>query len=326
MSSRHFTSTMTCAALLLGPAFSARAEAPPETAQVHFDAGRAHVREGRCDLAVHDFEDSVRASPNVGAWLNLGECQESLGHAQDAYDALRAAESLALLRGDPRSSVAHAALGRLESKSVKVVIDVPAEEGSDVEITIDDATLGKSSTRTRVLAPDVAHAIAARTQDRRSFARTIQAHAGETVVVAVAFPPSAGPSRGLEPEPVAAPAVRSSATSPLRSVGYVTAGVGVAALVAGGVFGALTLGARSDLSRAVSGDARCSGGYPSGVCDRSARADLQPLEDRAYGRATAATVLLVGGAVLVAAGLALVMLTPASASRAAARSTGEVRW
>ncbi len=90
------------------------------------------------------------------------------------------------------------------------------------------------------------------------------------------------------------PAADSGGMSPLRLTGFVTAGVGVAALLGGGVTGLLTK-QREDDARD-----QCAGN----VCPTAARSDF----DNAESLATLTNVLLIGGGVLAATGVTLILL------------------
>ena len=109
-------------------------------------------------------------------------------------------------------------------------------------------------------------------------------------------PPATTPSTG--PEPIAAPPVApdagKSGGSPLRTVGFVTAGVGGAELIGGVITGIMAKGKSSDATK------QCA----DKVCPTAAAKDF----DSASSLATVTDVLLIGGAVLAAAGVTLVIV------------------
>jgi hypothetical protein len=126
------------------------------------------------------------------------------------------------------------------------------------------------------------------------------AERGKGKVVAVTFtgpPPSAvvplpAPSRMPTPAPAPAtePAPPASNGSALRTVGIVTAAVGAAGLVVGGVFGGLALATKG---------AHCNGG----VCDPGSTST-------AYTQGNVSTTGFVAGGILAAAGLAMFLMAP----------------
>ena len=86
----------------------------------------------------------------------------------------------------------------------------------------------------------------------------------------------------------------SGGTSPLRITGFVTAGIGVAALLGGGVTGLLSK-QREDDARA-----QCNGN----VCPTAAREEF----DSAKSLANLTNILLIGGGVLAATGITLIVV------------------
>lgn len=304
---------MAAVVLVFATASAHAAEPEVQAAQRWFDAGRGHVRAGRCDLAVDAFKKSLAASRNVGALLNLGECLETLGQLQEAYEVLRDAQALAAERRDERLTVARASAERVESRVVRVVVNVPPD-ARDVVIEIDGVVVPRMRWSHVLVAPNAPHALVARANGDPPMSREITGRAGELVEVTV--PPSVQ-ARAAEASPAGARDPDSSSrpvegTSTMKVTGLAVAGAGVAAIVTGSVLGLLALSARSDLEQAVVRDPRCVGGYPNGACDPSARRDIDPLADRASGLATTSTIFFVSGLAVVGAGVALVLLAPSS--------------
>lgn len=88
---------------------------------------------------------------------------------------------------------------------------------------------------------------------------------------------------------------------PVRTIGWVLAGVGVVGLGVGAVFGIKAIGSKSDAS-----------------CDAKNACDAGPLAD-ARSSATVATVGFIAGAALTAGGIAIVLLAPSRASSSGRR-------
>jgi len=109
---------------------------------------------------------------------------------------------------------------------------------------------------------------------------------------AASVPPSAKAPAAATPSP-SAPPEPASRGSALRTAGFVTAGVGVAALAGGIVVGVLAKGKESDAK------AGCRGN----VCLTSSEAQF----DSAHSLATVANVMLIGGGVLTATGVGLIV-------------------
>lgn len=110
--------------------------------------------------------------------------------------------------------------------------------------------------------------------------------------------PAPAPATAPAPAPAATPAPEPGSSSPWRTVGWVTAGVGAAGLVFGTVFGFVAIG--------DTGSAHCNA---NNYCDAG------PL-GAARSAATLSDVGFIAGGLLAAGGVALVLLSPGSGQRA----------
>jgi hypothetical protein len=126
---------------------------------------------------------------------------------------------------------------------------------------------------------------------------------------AAAAPPAAAaappPTEAAPPPP---PAEKKSGGSPLRTVGFVTAGVGVAAIVGGVVTGLMARSAETDAISTCDED---------NVCPESAEADF----DSASSLATVTNVLFIGGGVLAAAGVGMIIFGGGGGEKAPAAAS-----
>jgi hypothetical protein len=121
-------------------------------------------------------------------------------------------------------------------------------------------------------------------------------------------------SVGVRPTPVAAPvaeqtptepasslvSARPAASSPMRTVGFITGGVGVVAVAIGLAFGLASTQTRARITGATTND--------SGLTTSLTQREATGLESQARSQATLANVLFVGGGVLAAAGAVLVIV------------------
>ena len=323
------------------------AAASAEAGARHFALAREHMKHHRCDLALPELAASVAAEPTVLAHLNTGDCQLQRGAVGAAWRAYKLAEEVALARKDDRARVAHDSAAALEAKLVRVLVAAETKDGAPVAldkdaVKVDDLPVPDSAAATGVMVdPGKTHVILVAAPgyepahgtasgdpgDTRTVRVTLNA-APSTKPAPVAAPlpaPSAPPTSAPDVEaPKAAPAVNPAPTDTRtrapeehapnpalrtqRTIAYATIGVGAGAFVVGAVLGFVALGQRSDLAAAVAANPSCRGEYPNGACSLSARNALDPLESRAYGTATAATLLLATG-VLLGAGGAVLYLT-----------------
>jgi hypothetical protein len=176
-----------------------------ETAQQQFDLGRAQVRAGHCDLAVENFRASIAAAPNVGAWLNLGDCLERLEEFQEAYEAQRAAEALAAEKRDARLAVARESAERIQAKVVTLVVTMPPDV-HDVELSVDGQAIPRERWSAILVSPSETHSIVARAPGASSFSSGLRASrkcdANRSPIRSRrARAPSRQPSRRATPQP-----------------------------------------------------------------------------------------------------------------------------
>jgi hypothetical protein len=128
------------------------------------------------------------------------------------------------------------------------------------------------------------------------------AAAGAAAAAATTDPAPAGAVQPLPPisQPGAPPSEEPKKGSPLRLVGFIAAGVGGAALVGGVVTGLM----------AKSKDKKATDACTNKVCPTSAEADF----DSAKSLATVTNVLFIGGGVLAAAGVGLIIVGGSSSA------------
>lgn len=134
---------------------------------------------------------------------------------------------------------------------------------------------------------------------------TVALSAGDSKSHTFAFAPPPEASSPLaataaSPEPEA-----ERGPSPVRTAGFITGGVGVAALIGGIVTGVMTTGMQNDARAQCIGD----------ICPESAEADFQAASDMAM----VTNILLIGGGVLTATGVTLVIVGGKKRSHETAR-------
>jgi hypothetical protein len=289
---------------------SVDASAAPSAAQERFEEGRALMKDGRPREAIPKFLASLAAEPTASAALNLADAYERTGQTASAYHRFRQVEELARdkdpLRAAEAKKRADALLPRLATITVK-----EGTKTADARVTIDGAPLERATWGTPRPYDLGSHEVLVEGRGRRiNKTMTIARESDRLVVDPDELLREAAPTAGAdtaEPIRIAEPKDTSS-TSPLRSVGIVTAGVGLAGIAAGSVFGILAFDAKSDL------EARCPQ-YPS--CPLGSEADVRSADDRAHSLGDASTVSFIIGGGLLAAGIALYLVAPKSAAATA---------
>lgn len=296
-----------CAALFAST--EVHAETEEQKAITLFEKGRKLAREGHCDEAVDIFLQSLRHAEGVGPLLNLGNCYESLGKTASAHRYFRRAEEVASARQDAkrRDEAAQRATA-LEKEMASIVVHLPPSLRSPtVEVRLDGEPLPEAQLEKPTPVDPGAHEIKitdppeARQQTALTVARG--EHAEWTATVSAPPPVLAEASPPQSPAP---PAEEKRPSSAQRTVAFVTGGVGLGALAASAIFGVISLSAHSSVI------GRCPT-YPT--CSPDNRAELEDMNGNAKTAGNVATVNLVGGAVLLATAVVLLVTAPESADR-----------
>jgi hypothetical protein len=152
------------------------------------------------------------------------------------------------------------------------------------------------------------HTLTATAPDGKSLNWQVTLQPGKKIAYrfdfAASAPTSAAPTpAATAPIPGTPPAEQSSGGSPLRTVGFVTAGVGGAALIGGVITGLMAKGKESEALD------QCEGND----CEPEAEESF----DSAASLATVTNVLLIGGGVLAAAGVGLIVFGGSSGAEQA---------
>jgi hypothetical protein len=317
----------TFAAVVLTTAFASNAEAQGPAASssveqgaradVLFARGKADMAAGRLSTACASFAESLSLDPAEGTLLALAVCHEKEGELVLAYGEAR--DVVSRSDREDRRKVGRATMARIEARIGRLhIVSTSASAGCLQTLRVDDRPVaGSDSTRdVPVSAGD--HRVACDRSAGKPWTSTVSAPAGVVASVVLPAPEAAPPAVAAAPivpravptspaaEPAAPPPPPVTVTSRPPILGWTLGGVGLAALGAGAFFGV----------RAMAGweDVRAK-------CDPAACRDASALEDAAAARldATVSNVAVVGGAVLLGAGLVLVLTHERRPERAALR-------
>ena len=129
MRRRYLLVALTSLAMASSVGREARAD-DPDGAKKHFEVGRKLRDDGDCTKAIGEFQASVAADKSIGAYYNLGFCQEQLGRRQDAYAAYRNARDMASTRKDDRlKEVSGAIAALMETPNIRLLLPQPLPAG-----------------------------------------------------------------------------------------------------------------------------------------------------------------------------------------------------
>jgi hypothetical protein len=280
-------------------------------AETLFEEGRALVEQGMFEDACPKFAESQRLEPGIGTMLWLADCLENDGQTASAWAAFKEAASTAEVRRDPRAQVARNRAEALRPKLSHLAISVPpASAIDDLEVLRDGVLLGRAAWSVPVPVDPGAHSVMARARGHRTWTVALVVHADASsleISVPSLEPVTAAPALESAPETATATAATAIAHEPLswRTVGLITAGVGIVGVGVGTVF-SFTAKDRYDESN-QSGHCR-----PDNSCDSVGKQDRSD----ANALALAATVAMGAGAAVLIGGAVLYFSAP----------KGPIRW
>ena len=266
-------------------------------AQTLFDEAVKLMDKGQFADACPKLAESQRLDPGGGTLLNLGFCRQNEGKLASAWAAYNEALSQAIKDGrKDRESTARVHVDELEGKYSKLAIDVSdaARKIDGLEIRIDGTSVRQAAWG--VLAPidKGTHGIIVSAPGKKSYSASIEVTADGTTQ-RVSIP-------ALENAPIPIERTRGSGTERVTSrgqlvVGWITAGVGVAALGVGIGAGIAALDAKSQA------DGMCKYGPSATSCDQTG----YDTNERAKTYAWLADFGIGVGAAAIIGGVALVL-------------------
>jgi hypothetical protein len=310
--------SLVAAALLTGPT-TARAQpgsSDKAAAETHFQRGKAQLEEGRLEEACGQFEASQKLDPAVGTLLFLGDCYERRGQTASAWATFEEASSQASRQGQTQrqriAGVRAAALVPQLSTLTIVVERITA--GSQLQLRRNGAVIPPQSYGTALPVDPGPHRVEASAPGYESWATEVTVP-GQASAVTVRVPAlaettttggsgddatsqpagaSVGPAMGTRPSQDG-PDSATTGPNPWLVTGVVVGAAGVGGLIAGTVFGLLAQSSNDDSLDSCRTDTLCD---PTGV----------ELREDAQDQATISTVGFVAGGVLLAGGVALIIV------------------
>ncbi len=307
------------AAVLLGALSSPRAAAAGDVAlaEALFRQGRALMDKGDYSAACPKLKESFAQDEATGTLLALALCQEMAGQTASAWATY--SEVVTRARREGRADREQAALEQLQAldpKLSRLTIEVDASLASvpGAVVKRDGHQIGTGAWGVPSAVDPGEHVVLATAPGKRSWKATVtikpvaDAQVVEVPPLVDESPPPPAPVSPPEPPrpppPTIAKPVMLSANSaapsngpPLRTIGLVIGGAGIAAL---GVSGFFAIRAKN-LDRES---------QDNNACDQNNTCTREGLSKRneAVDAANAATIALVAGGVLTAAGVTLVLV------------------
>ncbi|AUX33469.1 MULTISPECIES: hypothetical protein [Sorangium] len=271
-----------------------------------FQDGKKLMDEGRLTEACPKLAESQRVDPTVGTLLNLAVCHEKEGKTASAWAEFKEASALAATAGQQdRSQFAARRAAELEARLTRLVLEV-AEAAPGMSITLNGKELSAAAATGSGIPVDPGTAtIEANAPGKQPWSQQVTLDPGPSAP-RVVIPPlaDAAAQRPAQAAPAAppAPAVRPGAArpeatgSPVRTLGFVAGGVGLAGLGVGAVFGIMAIQKAGDVEAGCGGNFGCS------------RADVEANES-ARTTAMVSNIAVGAGLLCLGAGAAMVLLS-----------------
>ncbi len=270
----------------------ALAQRDPVAAEALFREGRAAADAGNLPVACSKFKASYELEPTLGTLFNLADCEERLGRLAAAWQHFHQLLDQLPASDDRRPHVqSHSAQIEPRVPRLRVVLHKPDDPKDQPTVSQDGVVLGEARLGVSLPVDPGSHRVVVSAPDHtdKSFDVTLaegehkdlEVSMGSAIVHPVAPPPAPPP-----------PPKR----SPLRTVGFIVGGAGLASAAVGAIFGGLAL---SDNGKS---NAQCTGS----VC---ASQDAVTLHERAKTEALVADITIFGGAALVATGVVLFLVS-----------------
>lgn len=280
----------------------ALAETTPQqaaAAQALFDEARKLMAQGSHAEACPKLEESQRLDPGVGTQLNLAACYEAIGRTASAWSLFLEAAALANRTAErQREQIARERAAQLERRLSKLRVIVPQDvrtiglrvERADAETA---AVMGPAQWGAAMPIDPGKHVVRATAPGKRPAQLEVEVPADGATYTITLSPLRDAPEQAKEDQRAAAGEDPGffEGLGTQRVIGLSLGAAGVVALGVSGVFTLLAVSA-NDASQS-----NCEGN----ACNATGLADRED----AMAHGDRATVALIGGGVLIAAGAVL---------------------
>lgn len=306
-------------------------------AEVLFQRARAKVVQGDFAAACPLFEQSYRLAGGGGTAQNLATCYEDLGKLALAHKTFVTLRRASVAAGrDDRVKLCDEHIIKLELRLARLRVRVPPRSRAPGMRILVDGDEPDEPTRTAGVLVDPGVHVIRVTAPGKSPIEIQRVVAREGAIEIVEVPPLVNDTAtgAVAGSPGEAPSDHLAAREATRTVGFAVGGAGLAVLVAGGVFGVLTVTTNNAAKRACRDNtagltlSNTTGTEPSryfdaaGGCYASTPERVNPFvesanklhsEARSYG--TIATLLIPTGLLAAGAGAYLVLTSSSEPAR-----------
>jgi hypothetical protein len=291
-------------------------------AQTLYDEGRRLASVGQWGDACPKLAESQRLDPTPVTAFYLADCYEHVGRTASAWSTFLELAAITHRTGGPKAAererVARSRAAALEPKLARLEIDIPvASRVEGLVVKRDGEVVGEGQWGAPLPVDPGPHTVEAHAPGKRPWlARENVQGSGQVkrLEVPVLQDEPTNPAQPLAPTPAAVEAPdehRQEGSSPLKTVGIVTAGVGAAGLVVGGILG---LQALSKNSQANDGHCGQSAGFAdANTCDQQGVS----LRHSAVNDGNYSTLAFAVGGVVFATGAVLWIMAPSGRVQAA---------
>lgn len=287
-------------------------ESKHDKAVSSFQEGRRYIEQGNCDAAVTKLRESLAHEPSIGARLSLADCTEATDPV-GAWSLLKDAAAHAYVAHDDRLQVIEQRAAALEKKSPNIVVTIPPQsmETAGFELRVDGVLIDRYVYKTGVVVVKPGRHLVEATAPGRRWSESVHVDGTIPARVTVLLQQESCASGATAGGGAASTqvSVGEAPGSTRRTLGLALAGVGLAGITSGVVFGIVTLNKKSSIDEACGGNAGSCQAPPGSVDgDR----------DAASTTATISTASFIAGGVALLGGAALYFTAPST-------TTGKVK-
>lgn len=289
---------LACAASCGARAASAESAGRQAAAEALFQQATALVDAGKLSEACEKFAASQELDPGLGTLLHLADCYDRVGRTASAWALFRdVQERAARASQTDREHIARERADALESKLSRLELRVrPNLRPAGLELTLAGAPVPQASWNVALPVDPGIVRVEARAPGRKPWSTQVELRPdGGTQALEV-------PELALAPKPRAeasAPVEPQTEASSWRTLGWVSGGLGLVAVAAGGFFGYRAYSLNQDSK------SECRTSMPNACTSHGAT-----LREQAQSAARVANITTISGAVLVTAGVTLILAAP----------------